>query len=471
MFGWWTKIAEAAASSPAGVGAEAGRAERPPAAEVETEYSEYLSRIRQLMVLGAIVGIAIVVLLRVFVWMQGVSNQSVPEYLRPDTPPIVFAPMPATFTAAGLSLLAAIAIALQLAVRTPSEAESRPASALARRRFLCGVARVVVLASNALAVYATIPALLDFPNTIDIVRLFGPVLGGTLVALIAADAGVAADPDYAPAEMGRVWRARVARRLLIGVRLVGSGAVAKPVRTYAWQGIALIGTPLLVSIASFWSAPGLRFGARLLLMIVALITGAIVYAIAVHVYIAAVAHDWVGVSSIVLITLLVGALCWLMVLVVALTVTAESQSLAPTFLAGAWAIAHIAVPAFIAAWLLTPFRDLRPRVLGLIVRGVLVKRLERRHKGIETTTRPAFNKLAAVSPWVSLLLPFGMFLAIVAKQQIHRASVSPGGEPQRGEWAANLAIGLTIFLFIALIGGLIFVAFTDPAGWNDLIWE
>lgn len=460
MFGWWRKN-----------NVDAGVAERPTASEVDAEYAEYLARIRKVTVFGALVGVGGTALFYLFAWW---SSQSAAVGSAEGPPieasPIILAPLPASLTIAGFSLLAAVAIALQLAVRTPSETEARPATALARRRFLCSVASLVVPAAFALAAYAMIPALANAPHDFDVVRMFGPALCGTLVALIAADAGVAFDPEFAPAEMGRVWRARVARRRLIGLRMVGDRPSALRKRTNVWQVFVLVGVPVLVAFASFLSAPDLLVRQRIALVVLALVIASIIYVIAVRIYINAAMRDWFGVTFIITVTIIFGALSWLMFIANTILRAAESRSLAPAMTTIVWAILYVSVPALLAAWSLTPFRDRRPRVLGLIVRRVFVKGLEKRHVGLEPKKGPAYNKLALVAPWVSVFLPFGLILGVIAKQQIRRAQEAPVSSRQRGEWAANLAIGLTVFFVVALIGSAVCIAVIDPSEWDAFIW-
>lgn len=226
---------------------------RPSAAEVEDEYSSYLARIRFPMVRAGIVGVVGVSLIYLLSWLQMISRiMEAPGALVQNSPSLYLAPLPASLTAAGFSLLAAIAIGLQLAVRSPSETEARPVVVLARRRFLCLLAQVVVLASVALAAYVILQELTSGPTVIDVLRLFAPAAGGALVGLIAADAGVAADPDFAPAELGRVSRERAARRLLMGLRLVGGPYSTTQRRAIAIQIVALVVAPVAVVVVSTW---------------------------------------------------------------------------------------------------------------------------------------------------------------------------------------------------------------------------
>lgn len=462
MFGWWRKRV-AVVETPA----------RPTASEVDAEYAEYRSRIRDAMVLFGVVGGVGAAFLYLLAWMSNVSaarEASGPG--APTTPSIVLAPLPPSMTVAGFGLLAAVAVALQLAVRTPSEAETRAATVLARRRFLCGIARVVILGSFSLAAYAAIPALAGAPSVLDIARIFGPLALGGLVAFVAADAGVASDPDFAPAELGRVWRARVARRTLVGLRMIGDQASVISRRSIAWQGGALIVAPVLTGLVSSASAPEMNPRQRLILVVIALVVAGVIYGLTVGVYVNAVAHEWFTVALFVIMAVASGLILWLTLGIWMLQRAAEegSTALAPTLTVEAWALTYIAVPAALAAWSVSPSRAGQPRALGLVVRAVLLRRLTRRHHGLNPSTAPPFNRLALAAPWLSVFLPFGMILGVIAKHQIRRANNSPTMAPQRGEWAANLAIVLTVALLALLIAVSFAAAAVDADEWRRFVW-
>lgn len=462
MFGWWRKRVAVVKTPP-----------RPTASEVDAEYAEYRSRIRSTMVFFGLVGGLGCAFLYLLAWISSVSSaRELSGPGTPTTPQIVLEPLPAAMTVAGFGLLAAVAVALQLAVRTPSEAETRAATVLARRRFLCGIARIVVLGSFSLAAYAAIPALSSAPSALDIARIFGPLALGALVAFVAADAGVASDPDFAPAELGRVWRARVARRTLVGLRMIGDGASGMSRRAIAWQVVALIVTPVLAGLISSASAPEMTPRQRVILVVIALVVAGVIYGITVSIYVNAVSREWFAVAAFVLLAAASGLVLWLTLGIWMLQRSAEEEStaLAPTLTVEAWALVYMAVPAALAAWSISPSRGGRPRALGLVVRAILLRRLARRHHGLNPSAVPPFNRLALTAPWLSVFLPFGMILGVIAKHQIRRASNSPTMAPQRGEWAANLAIVLTLAIFTLLIGALFVVAGVDAEEWQRFVW-
>lgn len=103
--------------------------------------------------------------------------------------PQINIPLLSTGTALGSSgILAGLITALQVAVR--SGAKGAPT---ARRQFLAKTAGVLMLASVALGTYVGMQFILTAPHVVEPVRMFGPMLGGALLAMLAADAAAAAE--------------------------------------------------------------------------------------------------------------------------------------------------------------------------------------------------------------------------------------------------------------------------------------
>lgn len=464
MFGRWRKRSEDEKTSQALV------VQRPSASEIDAEYGDYTARIRKTLVFGAILGVFGAAAFGFVSWTTQSSSASERSGGTDVGPTVILAALPASIMLAGFSILAALAIALQLAVRTPSVTETRPATAVARRRFLCSIASLVVPSSVALAAYSTPAALAGAPETLDLVRLFGPWLCAAFVAVIAADAGVASDPEYDRAEMGRLYRARVARRVLVGLRMVGERDNEVTSRSITWQAFVLAGAPAATAILSFAAAPELLPRQAVALVVLALVVAGVVYVIATRVYINTIARDWVAVSGIIVGTVMVGAIGWVILIGVSAQWMFAERSLMPAATTVAWALVYLVVPAIVAAWSLIPFNDGRPRVLGLVVRRALVKKLKNRNRSVQRSNDATFNGLALVAPWLSPFLPFGIVLGVIAKQQIRRSRIARGQQEQRGEWAANLAIGLSLFFVVVLIVVLLCVGAIDTPEWNEFVW-
>ncbi|MFE6735570.1 hypothetical protein [Microbacterium sp. NPDC057650] len=467
MWNWWT--AKKASRIVQGVGSDSA-SERVSAGEVETEYSAYVSRIRKAIMRSVWIAVTGIAMIYLVAWLSQLSAEARSLNGDPAGGSFFLAPLPATMMLAGFSLLAAVAIGLQLAVRTPSTAESVPATAIARRRFLCEFARIIVVASFALAAYTAVPAVVAALDVFDLLRLFGPTICATLVALIAADAGVAADPDFAPVEISRVSRARYAALLLAGMRTVGRVGTDLPRKSIALQAVVLFAVPTALGLASSIAIDNATPWQRALLVVLAVVTAVVVYAVSVRLYLGVVTRDWTGVAFIICATAVFGVLGWSMIASAMLNRSSDARTLAPVAETLLWAVVYLAVPAFLAAWALASDRDERPRLLGILVGWTLTRRFRKRHEGIEQSNRPELNRLAAIAPWISPLVPFGLLLAIIAKQQIRRAERPPARAPQRGRSQANAAIILTVLFVVVFIAGLIVIAAMDLPEWNTFVW-
>lgn len=206
-----------------------------------------------------------------------------------------------------------------------------------------------------------------------------------------------------------------------------------------------------------------------MLVVAALLVAGVLYLIIVRVFSAVIAHDWTELIFVIAFAVLFGILGWLMVVSVMLTFPEAAYSLAPTMVAAGWAVIYVAVPSFLGVWAVTPAQDGHPRALGLGVRGVVVRRLRRRSRGGSGTGLPAFNPLALISPWISILVPFGMIIAVIARQQIRQADSTPGQQPQRGIGATNVAMILTVIFFALFIAAAWVVAAIDPRDLTGLV--
>ena len=135
----------------------------------------------------------------------------------------VFTPVPADISIAGFTLLTTIAIALQVAARSPILGFENLPHEIARRQFLGAFANSLIPAAAALGFYIT-AQYWSGPHTFDPVRLFGPSLLALLVALAAADAGLAASPEFGTHDLRAAWkRKRVQALKRAEDALTGSG--------------------------------------------------------------------------------------------------------------------------------------------------------------------------------------------------------------------------------------------------------
>lgn len=357
--------------------------------------------------------------------------------------------VPAAHVVAGFSILAALGIALQVAVRTPSSAD---AMALARRRYLCDIAKLMVAATLVLAVYSVIPALMDAPTRMDIVRLVAPAIAGWLVALIAADAGVAADPDFDVREINRAWRTRRAQSLSDVLTTVERGSTSATPASIGTNILVLVLVPVMTAVVSVVFAPRLDFGLRVLAVVLALVLALLVYVLSVRVYISVAVRDWAELVVTLLFVPLASMLVWGGFLATMGGVSRDGGDPGIVARAAVCLVVYVAVAAALAAWSLSARPGKPLPLLALLVARPLRKRRER----LSTDTapapvRPKLNRLAAVAPWLSIFVPFGLFLAVIARQQILHANDMAPAKVQRGLGHVVAAMVITALMSAAMV--------------------
>lgn len=177
-----------------------------------------------------------------------------------------------------LALLAAIAIALQVATASPSFVDARdPAVSAGRRRFLQNVAELVVFVTAGVALWAAVPALVSSaPRVLD-VRAGGMLLVALLVAVLAADATEVAERPVDRASFRAAQRRLRLRRLEAAARAWAGGG--RP-PSLAWQVLVASGmvlaAPALILVArrallSEWSLVAAAAGLAVGVVVIALV--------------------------------------------------------------------------------------------------------------------------------------------------------------------------------------------------------
>ncbi|UCR87930.1 hypothetical protein [Mycetocola spongiae] len=154
----------------------------------------------------------------------------------------------------GLAILATIIVALQIAVRTSDASEEKPERLIARQRILEALAEICGMAAITIGLCAVLAQ--DFSaGLIDLPRQFGPLAGGLLLAVLAADASCATENKLDPIVRTAQNRLAVYRleRLLRGYESLRRPWVG--LRTLQFLFI-FIGVPLILTQISMlmWAA-------------------------------------------------------------------------------------------------------------------------------------------------------------------------------------------------------------------------
>ncbi|SKA97692.1 hypothetical protein SAMN06295879_2425 [Agreia bicolorata] len=155
---------------------------------------------------------------------------------------------------AAFGILAAIVLALQVIVRTPP-AQQADREFEARKKILSLMAMFLVVMSLGLGGYLAIQnTIASTLGTFDLIRTFGPVVGGVTLAVLAADAASAARRSNGSKDRQAQY-ARYAMRLREQVKALKSGSS----RPLTWSERAvdfsiLVAIPLLIVLVLDLSA-------------------------------------------------------------------------------------------------------------------------------------------------------------------------------------------------------------------------
>ncbi|MFT3971252.1 MAG: hypothetical protein QM695_13485 [Micropruina sp.] len=336
--------------------------------------------------------------------------------------PQVNVPVLSTGTALGsFGILAGLITALQVAVR--SGANEAPT---ARRQFLAKTASLLMLASVALGTYVGMQFMATAPRAVELVRMFGPILGGIVLAMLAADAAAAAETLGKDKEAKEALREqdinRKRRRCIALARGTTSPRCIGVVRDLLYPSLLTLATVATMSIIPRGGKP---LNVALLAVAVAIYIG-IAWLV---VYLAAVSSR-TGQWSIFLLATLAATIAafsigWSVVL------DAITHSTPDTVSANAgWSLASWL--AFNAAAYFTGVNAFR--VVGQHKRrGILLEvaarraagELRRAGKETKDRSRSLATTMANWAIALCLLFPFGLVLAQAALRQADRAGDEP----------------------------------------------
>ncbi|NYD67149.1 hypothetical protein [Agromyces atrinae] len=382
---------------------------------------------------------------------------------------ILLPPLPAEVFLATLGVSVTIAIALQVAVRAEVSGDrSRDVSGAARRYALAQVADALAIATLALGLYQSVQNVTG-PTSIDVLRLFGPLIGGVLVALVASDAAVAGDELRKGRDLVREWRLRrreAAARPLLSVT-TGTRRPSGRAKTRQWSTLVIASVlaglipPIVID-----SWEGL--GARAAAVLISLAAGAVVVAVATYSYQLSVQGDWVTLVIVCVVITLISVPVVILVYIVVWDAAVVYGSPFGAAMLLTWVVVSITVPSVLASRYLGVTASIRGRgVLREIVARHLARALARRVA--EAARQPdeppvPLSALAVVACIFCVIPPVGLALAEAARVRIvhsHR-----GAQVLRGARVATFARWASIaVLALGLCGGIALIALTaDSAG-------
>lgn len=336
--------------------------------------------------------------------------------------PLLHVPRLSAGTALGcFGILAALITALQIAVRSGTESSPTP-----RRQFLAGAAGYLMLASLALGTYVGLQFLVTAPKLVEPVRMFGPLLGGVLLALLAADAAAAAEIISQDAEARKVLQEQEIRgrrrRFLALARRTGSPRCREVVVDVLY--------PVMLAAATVASMSAIhRVTNTLALGLLAV--GVVMYIVVAWfvVYLAGVSSrvgSWGGFCVAIL-----AAIIFSYSIGQSFVTEAISRSTTVTLAANAgWSLAAwlafnaAAYATAVHAFRVSGRRKRRGMLLQVAAR-IAAGKLRRARKSPKDTGRSPANTLARWAIALCPLFPFGLVLAHAARQQAGNEGYDP----------------------------------------------
>lgn len=426
--------------------------------DIVAGYDEYVAGVRTKLTTAAIT----VVILGVLAASLGVLTSMAPDS-QGQTP--VLLPVSAELAVGGFSLLAAVAIALQLAVRAEDarvwaasagdpprqNGVAHEARTVGRRLFLSQFAELMVPVSLGLGLYVSWPFVVQEP--LHLLGVLAPLAGGLIVAVVAADASAAADPIFSQRAQKVAWAQKKRRVLGSGLRTAMSLMVRPSAKRIAMSVAGLVLVPLAVGV----SAASLRY-----MLLGELPTPAVVAPLAVAALVVAVLMMVFATSLFVLamerdrVTLFAAATVFAMLLVLYVLqalqlVIDDGTPSASSALGGLLMLSLVVAPGLLAA---SSLRDRgESESIGLL-RWIAVGALKKAiRQGVVNVNRPCErrNGMAIAAALLAVLVPLGYLLAMVADAQLRRAAFSDA--PQRGGgWvrAARIVTWVTVVVGLSV---------------------
>ncbi|GAA1777954.1 hypothetical protein [Leucobacter iarius] len=408
-------------------------------AEIATEHESYQLGIRNRLLWSG--GTAIVVTLGAFLlhFLLEIGQVDDASKVR-----IVLAPVPSDVAIGAFGVLATLAVALQVAVRAPRNSGTPAPRDLARKHFLSALAGGIGPASMTLGLYLSLQYL-DFPGSIDIVRNFGPILLALLIALIAADAEMANRSSSRQAILQEAARGRRIEQLEAGLATFSDRGRAPSRSRRFWQGVLLIGVPLAVvsALSVFGSEPSPFL--TVTMIIAELVICLFIYTFLVKTTQYLAIREWITWAVMLTVSVVLAIYAILIYLVQGLVLAGESGGWAPVARALLTLTIEVAVPIALGLRSLAKRPASKPR--GLL-RHLVVSRIETHLDRARAAARPTepetkapWNILAILSAALTVVPPFGLVFAVLARQQIRAADEAQSGGPSEQTGAGRRGVG------------------------------
>ena len=421
--------------------------------ELETEYDQYTRSLQRAIWVGVLVlGLAgLFVVLPT--WMSGGTAKV----------PLVLIHINGDLGLAAFGILAAIVLALQVMVRTPS-ARQPDREFEARKKVLGLMAMFLVVINLGLGGYLFIQnSVAATLGVVDAVRTFGPLVGGIILAVLAADAASVVSRSSASKDRN-AQDVRNAMRLREQVKALRSGSGRPLVWSERVVDVALLLViPALIVLVLDLAATPSGIGQGIISGLIISGYCAAIYGVVYENFVAAARGTWSFLEATFVMPVIV-FVAFALTLLAGITENSTAENWAARTAGGLLAFVAATVFPAATAWFLIRAGD-ENRRRGLL-RDIAIWRAAAHLRTAEdhvtsTTSSIPWNKVAIASFVVSPAFPFGAILGTVARQQIADANLE--GSKQRGSRLAAAAIVISCCVPLLVMIGLFVIIIVDPA--------
>lgn len=368
----------------------------------------------------------------------------------PDSIRIQMPPVPAGVALGGYAVLATLVVALLVAVWAPRDQTLSVVREVARKQFLTSFADVLVPASLLMGLYLAFQRS-DAPHTLDLVRFFGPLLVSLAIALFAAAAGTAANPEYSTQELHDAWRRRKRTVLEQGLNACNQDT-RDPSRTrFVRNGIALLAVPSMLAGALKLVMFGPDLGRAVGAGFVALVLAAGIYFLTTKLLHYSTTQNWVALIGVTVLATPFAALVSLTYVNVGFYLAGKDHQVGVFARLLLYYFLVLAVAVFLAVRSVTP-RAGKPR--GVLRHAVALQIRADLHRlnGAPTdpTHSPKLSALTVASAWLTIIPPMGLILGYIAQLQLARNQAATGARREQTVLRRVIQINWTLIVLFLL---------------------